>query len=608
MAPTITKKNGLNVYSNVPIIPNVPVYNADGSFYQLERLLVPNPLAVLAQNVNTHSGGSFNGNVRIEYAPFTSLRLSSSFGIDGLTNKQNVFNSSKNATGQNAGGLAQIYDRTNFSWISFSQATYTPTLRNGHKADVTMGFEAQSQSTKLLRGSGSGFTYYRLNELSNAQNQTAASSRQNSNSYSVYGQSSYSYKNKYFTTVSGRYDAASIFGPDVNNTVNASIGLGWSINKEKFLSDSRWIDLLRLRGSYGTTGNSRIGSYEAKGLYNFSDAGYNGIVSSSPATAPNPDLTWEKSYKLNVGLDFNFRKRFSFSLDVYQNIVDDAISIIRIPVENGFNEMLDNVAKMRNRGVDGSLQAQVLSGKLSWTSTINFGLNKNVILEVKGKRELFSGSANAAVLKTGISTSAIWGFRFAGIDSQTGNELYYDRDGKVTPASLLNRNMSMAYQLGDRLPTVQGGFINNFSYRGVTLTVNILYSLGAERLIENSIENNGRNLDNSNQSVNLLDRWQRPGDVTHIPRLSRTHPPVPNSTRYLYEDSYLKLSNISVAYALPKAITDRLKGIRLTIFGNGTNLWYWYTSPSPEGRNGIKEYKFGFPEAQSFTGGFRMGI
>ncbi len=609
LAPSFTKKNGLNVYSNVPIIPNVPAYNADGSFYQLSNLVVPNPLAVLAQNVDNAEGGTINGNVRLEYKPFNQLRLSSSFGIDGLVNKQNVFRSGKNATGSNVNGSAQIYDRTNFSWISFSQADYTPTLKNGHKLDVTVGFEAQSQSTKLLRGSGTGFSYYRLNELSNAQNQSAASSIQTGSSYSIYGQSAYSYEGKYFANVSGRYDAASIFGSDVNGTVNASSGFGWVISKENFLSKADFIDMLRLRVSYGTTGNSRIGSYEARGLYNFSNSGYYGNVGAYPATAPNPDLSWEKSYKTNIGLDFNFNKRFNLTIDVYQNIVDDAISLVRVPVETGFAEVLANVAKMRNRGLDASFNAQILRGTFTWNSTLNAGFNKNIVLEVKNNAERFVSNDNPSALKAGSSTTALWGFRYAGVDPATGVELFYDREGKISTAALLDRRIGVnGTALGDRLPKVQGGFINNFSYKGATLTINILYSIGGYRFADYINEFNGRNLDNRNQSVNLLDRWQKPGDITNIPQLRRDHPIVYNSTRFLYEDTYLKLSNVSLAYVIPQKWFGKLKGVRSTVFVNGTNLAYWYKEKSPKDRNGLKEYKFNFPESQTFTWGVRLGF
>ncbi|MCU0395142.1 MAG: SusC/RagA family TonB-linked outer membrane protein, partial [Chitinophagaceae bacterium] len=295
IAPTITRKNALTVYSELtPIIPNIPTYNADSTFYTIPG--VPNPVAVLEQNMNYSEGGSMNANVRMDYQVLPVLRISGNAGTDMLINKQTTFLSPQNATGSNFGGRATIYDRTSASWILFAQALYTPKMKEGQKLEILGGFEARSEMTKLLRGSGTGFTYYRLTELSNASQQSSASSRQQTNSYSYYGQATYTLREKYFINASARQDASSIFGTDVATTLNGAAGLGWNLNKEAFLANSRWLNVLRLRASYGTTGNSRIGSYEARGLYNIGNSGYNGQSSADPVSLPNPDLGWEKGY------------------------------------------------------------------------------------------------------------------------------------------------------------------------------------------------------------------------------------------------------------------------------------------------------------------------
>ena len=219
----------------------------------------------------------------------------------------------------------------------------------------------------------------------------------------------------------------------------------------------------------------------------------------------------------------------------------------------------------------------------------------------------------AAVLKAGVSTSAIWGFRYAGVNPTTGYEQYYDNSGKIVSSLNLDRSSSGAYSLGDRLPKAQGGFINSFGYQGVSLTVNLIYNFGGYFLADYTNENNGRNLSNRNQSVNLLDRWQKAGDIANVPRLASSiygtgNPIVANSSRYVYDNTYIKLSNVSLAYTFPNSFMSRVKGMNLTIYGNITNLGYWYKEKSPEGRNGIKEYRFSFPEAQTFTWGAKVGI
>lgn len=613
IAPTITRRNALNVYSElVPIIPNLPAYNADSTFYQIVG--VPNPLAVLAQNQNYSEGGSLLGNTRLDYQPLPNLRITGNLGTDIQMNKQTLFQSSLNETGRTQGGFLQIIDRQSFSWNGFAQANYTPQIGQHHKVDILTGYEMLGQQVKLLRGSGTGFSYTRLRELSNASQQSSASSVQINNSYSTYLQAAYQFKKRYFLNLTGRMDAASIFGTDVNTTLNSAIGLGWNLTQERFLDNIKWLDLLRLRASYGTTGNSRIGSFEARGLYAFSNAGYNRQTSSSPVTLPNPDLGWEKKYTTNIGINLDVFDRIKITFDVYDKILDNAISVVEIPFETGFRDILANTAKMRNNGWDGSITAKVLRGKaLEWSSTFNFGYNNNKVLEVKAGGQRFGTSENAVALRPGVSTGAIWGFRQAGVDPQTGIELFYDRDGKILrtddrTAGLFD--ITNAYPIGNRLPDLVGGFINNFSYKGLTLNILITYSWGNDRLVNYRNEWNGNNLDNRNQSVNMLDRWQHPGDVTHIPRLSRIARSgirfVPNSSRYVYDESHFKLANLGISYSLPKAVCSAIKASSITTFFNGTNLFYWFRNEAPAGRNGIREYRFAFPEAQSFTGGVRL--
>ncbi len=608
IAPSITKKNALNNYDIVPLIPNVPAYDFDGSYYEPSRLGVPNPLAVLAQNTAYHEGGALNGNVSFAYKLLNNITLTTNLGTDVVFNKLNLFDSPKNATGRTKNGFAQIYDRMNFNWINFNQVNWSPKLKGNQQIDLTAGMEIRSEYTKLLRGEGSNFSFYRLNELSNAASQSSASSKQKSTAIAYYGQAQYNVNDKYFFNVSARYDAASIFGTDVNSTINSAFGLGWNLHKEKIIEKIKWLDALKIRASYGSTGNSRIGSYEARGLYSFNSGGYNGLASSSPDSKPNPNLSWEKNNKLNIGVDIGLFKFVTATVDYYRNITKDAISLIDIDPQSGFSNRLTNVADMSNTGVDIGITTLNINKNLTWSTTLNMGFNKNIILRVNDNSSIYSTNENATAVKAGASTSAIWGFQFAGVDPATGVELFYDKNKNIVPITSLDISIKNATNLGDRLPKVQGGFINNFTYKSFNLTVNVIYNLGGYKLINYRNEWNGRNLDNRNQSVNLLDRWQRPGDVTNIPKLSRTTRFVTNSSRYLYEDTYLKLSNITLGYALPKKLTKYIKGLRVNVFANATNIAYWYKSKSPQGRNGLAEYKFNFPEAQSYTGGVRISF
>lgn len=613
LAPSITRQNSLTVYSELtPIVPNIPTYNADGTFYTING--VPNPVAVLNQNEHNSEGGALNGNIRLDYQALPTLRISGNLGTDIQINKQSQWFSPLNETGANVSGRAVIYDRTVFSWIAFAQANWTPKLGDKHHLDVIAGAEATSENTRLLRGNSSEFSYYRLQEISNGARQSAASSKQIRTANSTYLQTSYNWRDKYFITGSGRIDASSVFGTDINTTLNGAVGVGWNILKENWMINHPHITSMRIRGSYGTTGNSRIGGYEARGLYSINGATYNGQTSSDPVSLPNPDLGWEKSYKTNIGFDIGFWKRLNFSVDVYRNLTRDAISTIDIPYENGFGNMLANTSSLENKGIDMSINAQVVTAKnFQWSATVNMGFNRNKILSVNNGAQRFGSNEMAVALREGYSTAAIWGFKWLGVDPQTGVELFEGKDGKTLRAddpTIGLFDIQNASVIGDRLPDLQGGIINNLSWKGLTMNILFTYSIGGQALANYRNEWNGNNLDNRNQSVNLLDRWQKPGDITNIPKLNRQarsgYRFVMNSSRFMYEETFLKLSALGLQYQLPAKTFKWMGASKVQVFVNATNLWYWYKNDAPSNRNGLRQYRFTFPEAQGITGGAKF--
>ena len=266
---------------------------------------------------------------------------------------------------------------------------------------------------------------------------------------------------------------------------------------------------------------------------------------------------------------------------------------------------------MRNKGFELTINSDIMQRKnFNWNLAFNLGTNKNKILSFNnGYSAFYSASTDAAALKVGGSSSSIYGYRWAGVDPQTGAEQFYDANGQLKTANEIQAlPISSTSILGDRLPDFQGGLINNFNLYNFNLSFNILYSYGADKFLNYVDESDGRNLQNRNQSVNLLDRWQRPGDVTDIPRLSLIRDIVANSSRYLYDMSYLKLSNISLGYKLSNLPANKLHLANASVFANATNLLYVYKDAGTKGRNGIAERRFIYPETSAFTLGLRVGL
>jgi len=610
LSPTLSSKNGLNAYSaNTYMPPNIDPNDEQALASQSTR---PNPIDVINQNEDFSRSLTFNGNAKLRYDVLPGLYVSGTIGGNTFYSKQTQYYSAENSTGRNLDGRLRIFDRNTYSWLGFVQAGYDKTFKEHHSINLIAGYEAKEENTDLMSGTGTGFSYDKIRTLSQASVKSSASSSLSSATISYYSQAGYDFKKRYYVNVSVRSDKSSMFGGDKKVATNSAVGLGWVVTKENFLQPGKVLNYLRLRGSYGSTGNSRIGSYASRGLYGFS-ANYNGETAAIPSgsSAPNPDLGWEKNYKLNFGADLTAFNLLRITAEVYSNTIKNLISTIDVPLESGYTYVNVNAGNMRNKGFELSVDADLIKKrKFNWTAALNYGFNKNKVLSLnEGFTDNYSISATASALKAGYSTTAIWGVKWAGINPDNGQELFYAPDGsKVNRSAMLAYGTSAWEVLGDRLPKFQGGMVNKFSYGDFSLTLNTQYSWGASYLLRTAYYGDGALITFSNMSVNLLDRWQNPGDITEVAKLSNLFNQVPNSSRYVYDMSYIKLSNATLNYRLPEKYAGKIGTRAISVFLNASNLAYWYKDKSEAGRNGIKELRNTYPEARTLSAGLNIGF
>lgn len=610
LSPTYGTKNGMNTFgSNTYLPPNIDV-NDNESLATFAG--IDNPLNIVNQNENSGKSLTFNGNANLRYSVTPELYILGTIGANTFYNKQRIYQSAENYTGRTVDGRLRIIDRNTYTWLGFLQAGYNKTIKK-HSIGAIAGYEAKEDFEDLLIGIGSGFSFDKIRELSQAKNETTSSSTQSTGTLSYYSQMGYDWDKKYFLTASARIDESSLFGGDKQRAFNSAVGIAWIVTKENFLKPGNILSSLKIRGSFGSTGNSRIGSYASRGLYNFSSLNYNGDVAAIPlsSAAPNPDLGWEKNYKLNFGTDITLFNKINITAEYYSNTIKDLISNVDVPLETGYSSIPFNTATMRNQGFELSINAKLIHKKdFSWRTGFNFGTNKNKIISLNNTfTEVYSTSALASALKAGYSSTAIWGVKWAGIDPATGAEQFYDPDGNIVNRATIVALGSSAWQIiGDRLPKLQGGMVNTFNYKDFSLTLNLQYSYGANFLLSTRYYGDGYNLSSSNMSVNLLDRWQNPGDVTEVAKLSRTVLQIANSSRYVYDLSYLKLSNASFSYRLPEKYANTIACSSLSMYINGSNLVYWYKDGAAKNRNGIKEFRYTYPELRTLSLGLNLGF
>lgn len=614
ISPALMRREGLDNFSaNAYLPPNISPYNADGSFATFQNLF--NPLAVLAQNEDKSQSITTNGQVDLQYDITPQLYVRTAVGGNFFQSKQEQYQSKDNGSGSNVGGRLRIYDRVTYNWTSFAQVGYTPKLKNDQRFLLLAGMELSDKYTSLLNGTGTGFSYDKIRELSLANVRTSASSKISDATVSYYSQMNYDLRRKYYVTLSGRADQSSLFGGDKRMALNAAIGAGWNISNEDFLQDITFIDFLRLRASFGSAGNSRIGSYASRGMYDLTKENYEGQIGARPnaTAAENPDLGWETNYKTNIGLDVTLLDRLQLTVEVYQNNIHNLITSVEVPLETGFTTIPINTGNMRNRGLDFNISYLWLKEKsFNWRTVINGGFNRNKVMSFNNPLAAdyaeTTGNYVGNALRVGYSTNTIWGVRWAGIDLEDGLDRFYTPAGAIVDRAQIRQMGVQGYQiLGNSLPTIQGGMVNAISWNNIFFSFNIQYNVGASKLVPTTRFETGNTLTHSNKYIDLLNRWQQQGDITYIPKLS-TALPLRNSSQYLYDLTFLKLSNVSLGYALDDAWTKRNKIPKLSFNVNVTNLFYWFKDKGPTGGNGIRELRFNYPETRNFSVGIQATL
>jgi TonB-dependent starch-binding outer membrane protein SusC len=588
--------------------PNLSPYNPDGTFNEtgfFENL--PNPLSALAQNENNHRGSSLNSGLRFTYLPLPNLSATGFFGIDLYRNRQRAYDSKFNASGRNSNGQLSIANRENFKWVANTQVRWGKKF-GPHSISTLGGAEAQNQYTEALKANASNFLFDNLRTVQAAQDSYASSSEEEVSTLSYFGEVSYDYRSKYFISVNTRTDASSVFGGDVRQATFASLGTSWNLHEEAFLKQQKNLQVVKLRASFGSTGNSRIGSYAARGLYVIdTQYGYGNEGGVVPSTAANPGLTWEKNYKLNVGLDLTLFSRLNTTVEYYRNSIQDAISTIDVPYESGFIIGDVNAADMRNEGIELSIAYDVLKDrKLAWNVSFNAATNRNVITRSKIREEEFNSNGVGFVVGEDVRT--IYGVKYAGVDPATGKPLFYLKDGSITDDYSLANLAKNRQPIGTRNPKIFGGITNQVSYKNFSLSIFASYSAGSDFLISNLYETDGRQISFLNQSVNLLDRWQRPGQITNIPRLHQSNQAYIIMSRYVYNNDHIKVENISLNYAFPKSLIQKVYLTKASAFAQVNNVGYFYFDKRRSDRNSIAEYRYLFPEGRTFTMGVTISL
>jgi TonB-linked SusC/RagA family outer membrane protein len=595
-------KEAINTFTSQGFPPNISPFLPDGTFNDEGFFATrPNPLAVLEQNENEHQNFDVTGRTRLQIKLFPFLRLSSSIGVNLYSNRQRQYDSALNGSGRNRNGFLRINDVQNFRWIWRAKAQGSGTVGNHHNWSYLAGTEVQDRTNERLQTRASNFLFDGLREIDFAANEdiSGASRTFRDALISYFGDLSYNYDYRYYLNASWRQDASSLFGGDVRRAQFMAVGASWVFSEERFFPLD-FISYGKIRSSFGSTGNARIGSYAASGTYGLSTSNqYGGLLGAQPQSAPNPGLGWESNYKFNLGLDLGFSdETYRLTLEYYRNTVRDAITTIEVPRESGYNSVIINGGSMRNWGYEATFQLRgKLSTQLRWRMNFNIALNRNRVLEIPIERV---SQASAQGIRVGEDINTLYGVKYAGVDPYNGQALYELPDGSITD----NRNE--AYDLDNRqpigrsAPLYSGGWTTSVQWKKWSASVFLNFAQGQDFLMSEFYSSDGRQISFLNQSVNQLDRWQQPGDITYVPRLDVNNPFHRTSTRLLFSADFLEINNVTLGYQpFQDHNIPTLKYLQFQLAIN--RLGIWYAQKSKADRNGPREFRYNFPRQRTYS-------
>lgn len=478
-----------------------------------------------------------------------------------------------------------------------------------HYVGILLGEETRIERSRGLSAYSEGQTDPRLLLLPNGTTVTPedlGDSKVEEVANSLFANAEYNYKEKYYVTASIRRDGSSKFAPDHRWGTFWSAGAKWDLKKEDFLKDVEWLNDLSLSFNYGTTGNdSGAGSYDYLGLY--TDGGlYNGESSIGIAQMKNEKLTWEKTAKWNVGLNFSIFDRAHFTVDFYRNKTTDMLMSIPYSMTTGYSAGIGNVASMTNTGIEADVDVDILRTKdFYWSFKANVGYNKNEITELFQGRDEYVLSNTGMKLAVGHAYGEFYQVRFAGVDPQTGAPLYYDKDGNKTKK--FNEERDAVFLGKKRFAPWTGGFGTNFRYKNVSLIADFAWVAGKYMLINDDYFIANPHLGTTwNQRVEMLNIWTTPGQITDIPGAKYD---VQITDQQLQNASFLRMKTLSIQYEFPKKwmqATRYIKGVK--VFGIARNLFtitpFEGYDPEPD----MNLVQFNYPNTRQFVIGAEISF
>lgn len=595
-------------WAGLTILPWIPKYDENGDFnVNIPTNSSQNPRATAAYDDQWSKSYRLNATMFLRWEITKHLVAETKNSAEVSFTKDRRYWSPKSHIKQGGRGNLQVINSQFENFTTSNTLNYTNIFGGYHSVRALLGQEANKFSTE--------FAYISAPSVDpqipyvNTCDQSKTSTAQdfvNTSMLSFFGIIDYNYDNKYFAQLTAREDGSSLFGENNKWGFFWSASASWNISREKWLS-YRWLDLLKLRASYGVNGNDGISAYKAYGVYSTST--YNGTVGMLPAQPSNPYLSWEKNGTWNVGVDFGFLGRIRGGLDVYSRKTTDMLLSKKVPQTTGFSTNFMNAGSMKNTGVELQLDGDIIStSDMLWTVGVNIAHNRTKILDLAGDEKI--EPSNAMHYVVGRSMYSYYLTDYYGVNPSNGEALFRTEDGTLTN----NAAKARKYYAGSPEPKLIGGFNTTFAWKGFSASAFFEFKAGNKVFLVNEwsyLNSDGSKMTN-NQMASSNNYWKKPGDNGVQPKPvagQAVSSDAALSTRWLADGSYLRVKDLTLSYSLQERALRKLKVKGLKFYVSGLNLYCFNDINFWDPEQGVQGLTSGtYPLTKSFVGGIELSF
>jgi TonB-linked SusC/RagA family outer membrane protein len=571
--------------------PNHQAKRPDGSWY------VPHPAGahhtpyLMENNIYKAVNTRALSNSSFSYDFTDDLRIKSAFAIDYNLGDSHRYQNPIEGDGVGENGVSDQTSSKRFTWSTINSLEYSNSFGdNDHFVSAILRQSFQRNKNNYIDAYGENAAAQGLYYVSSfTTNQSSSGSFSDWKQLSYAGVLNYSFRDKYVFNFTWRNDGSSRFASGYRFGNFFSYGLAWNINNENFLADSSVVNSLKLRASWGESGDSNIGLNQYQSLFAY-DADYDDSGAVYPTSFGNAVISWEKAEKLDIGLDFTlFNNRVNGSVGYYNKKTNDLLQSVPLSLTTGHSSQTQNVGDVENKGIEIELDATVFKiGDFSMDLYGNYSTNKNKVLrlaqDAEGNDINLDGFYTAT--RVGRPIYEYYLRQWGGVDSANGSPLYIvGGDGVGAPPSqeiTTNYNSAKQTFVGSRIPEVTGALGTRLKFKGLTVDANFTYAGGHKIYTQwaGYFLHSGRLSTHFYQgAAALMDRWQKPGDVTDIPKMiystNRTLAGSYHNTRFLYDGDFIRLRDLTANYQLPKSVLGNSGLTSASVFVKGTNIWTW---------------------------------